>query len=172
MENNDIHLRPGYSYPAPYPEIKVLGKNQYYAEILMNDYAGMVSEITAINQYLYHYFVINKEYDELREMLENISINEMKHMEILAKLIILLGGIPTYSAQNTYWNGGFVYYGNSLCEQIEADLKAEYEAINNYKRDISIINDPYIQAILCRIILDEQVHVQLFINALNKYCKK
>ena len=67
--------------------------NQAYLEMIMDDYAGIVSEFTAINQYLYHYFE-TKKYDDLREMFESIAINEMLHMEILAKLINLLGGRP------------------------------------------------------------------------------
>ena len=37
-----------YLYHAnePYPEIRVENKNKYYAEILMDDYAGFISEFT------------------------------------------------------------------------------------------------------------------------------
>jgi bacterioferritin len=163
------HIKNGYSYPAPYPEIKVMEKNKEYAEILMNDYSGIVSEMTAINQYLYHHYVINEE--DVMEILEKISINEMLHLEILAELIKKLGGNPVYrDSNNTYWNGTYVYYGNNICDQIKMDLKSEYDAINNYKKDLEVIKDPYIQEIIKRIILDEEIHTKLFLSILNKYC--
>lgn len=92
----ELHRRENYADPSPYPEIKVLAPNPYYAEILMGDYAGVVSEFTAINQYLYHYFVLKGIDRELGRLLENIAITEMLHMEILAATIILLGGKPLF----------------------------------------------------------------------------
>ena len=56
---NDIdyerHKREKYSDPSPYPKVKVERQNMFYAELLMDDYAGVISEFTAISQYLYHY---------------------------------------------------------------------------------------------------------------------
>jgi len=172
--NYSKHKREKYSHPSPYPEVKVLAPNSYYAEILMDDYAGLVSEFTAINQYLYHYFLAEDLHEETSKLLENVAITEMLHMEILAEIIKLLGGNPvfrgSFSTQGRFWNGCFVYYGQSICDQLKADLDAEYKAIRNYQMHINLITDPYVQAILKRIILDEQVHVSLFIDAIRKHC--
>ncbi|MCC0694770.1 ferritin-like domain-containing protein [Clostridioides sp. ES-S-0048-02] len=171
----NMHKRKGYSSDEPYPEIKVLGPNKYYAELLMDDYSGVASEFTSVTQYLYHDFDLDENYRELSEMWINISITEMLHMEILAKTIRLLGGNPIYrgstSSCGAYWNGGFVFYGDSICSRLKSDLNLEYVAIENYYKDISIIEDPYIKAILNRIILDEKVHVGLFKKAIEKYCR-
>lgn len=159
----DEHKRLGYSNPNPYPEIKVTMPNQYYASILMNDYAGGVSELTAIMQYLYSNFIINGSNINIAKLFENISINEMLHLEILAELINLLGGNPIYEGSyNNVWNGNNVFYSKNIKEQLEYSIKIEKDAINNYINDISIINDPYIKNILKRIILDEEVHIKLF----------
>jgi len=169
------HKREKYADPSPYPEIKVLGPNIYYSELLMDDYAGIVSEFTAISQYLYHYFFFKDIDKELGELLENVSITEMLHMEMLADTIKLLGGNPvirgSYSTWGNYWNGSFVFYGKDLCERLKADLDSEYKAIINYQNHICMIGDPYIKDILGRIILDEKVHVNLFHKALNKFCE-
>ncbi|WP_227824345.1 hypothetical protein [Clostridioides sp. ES-S-0005-03] len=45
----DMHKRKGYSSDEPYSEIKVLGHNKYYVELLMDDYAGVSSEFTSVN---------------------------------------------------------------------------------------------------------------------------
>lgn len=169
-----MHRRPGYADPAPYPPIKVLGPNPYYAELLMDDYAGMVSEFTAISQYLYHHFYFHHINKELGELLENVSITEMLHMEMLAETIIKLGGTPlirgSFSTSGDFWKGTFVYYGTNVCEQLQADLNSEFKAIDAYSRHIRCIGDPNVKLILQRIILDEKVHVRLFKNALRKFC--
>ena len=163
--NHKINL---YKSDLPYPQIKVMGKNKYYALLLKEDYVGMVSEMTAINQYLYHYFVNNDNYKDIAHMLEQISIVEMTHLEILAKLIILLGEKPIYYSNNSFWNGSYVDYGSNILEQLKSDLESEYKAIDNYNNDILKIDDPYIKDILKRIILDEEIHVELFKEAILK----
>lgn len=168
------HKREKYADPSPYPTVKVLQPNLYYANLLMDDYAGVVSEFTAISQYLYHHFFFEEIDKELGDLLENIAITEMLHMEILADTIKELGGNPiirgSWSTGGNFWNGSLVYYGNHLCDRLRADIESEFKAIAEYRKHISMIYDPYIQAILERIILDEQVHIRLFNEALLKFC--
>lgn len=168
------HKREKYADPSPYPEVKVLRPNLSYANLLMDDYAGLVSELTAINQYLYHHFFFKDIDKELGELLENTAITEMLHMEILADVIKKLGGNPimrgAYSTCGDFWNGSFVYYGTNVCEQLKADIDSEYKAIEMYDRHTCMISDPFIQAILQRIILDEKVHIHLFNEAHVKFC--
>lgn len=171
-KNNSNHKTGEYSDPSPYPEVKVMDKNLCYAEILMDDYAGAISEFTAISQYLYHHVFFEAIDEELGELLENISIVEMHHMEMLADTIKQLGGNPiirgSYSTYGNTWDGRLVYYGYDLLDRLKADLESEYKAIENYKKHISIIPDPYIKALLNRIILDEMVHINLFNEAISK----
>lgn len=160
---------------APYPEIKVEGPNLYYAEILMDDFAGVISEFSSVNQYTYHAsdFVNLDPY--LINMWTKIAAVERRHMQVLSKVIVLLGGNPIYrgsaSTNGNYWYGGFVRYGSNVCEQLQIDLETELMAIENYKRHILMIADGYIQQILERIIRDEEVHVTNFQNAINRFCK-
>jgi len=168
------HRRKGFSDPSPYPEVKVMCANILYAELLMDDYAGVVSEFTAISQYLYHHFFFKDVDKKLGDLLENVSITEMQHMEILADLIKKLGGDPvirgSVSSAGKFWAGNYIYYGSNLCEQLKADIDAEYKAIEEYQKHIRSVGDPYIQAVLQRIILDEKVHIRLFNQALAEFC--
>ncbi|MNI63516.1 Bacterioferritin [compost metagenome] len=174
MENvsHDVHHPTGYASPLPYPEIQVTEKNRYYAELLMEDYAGVFSEFTAVSQYIYHDFVIKNKQREIAEMLKHIAVVEMKHMDKLAQAIILLGGNPIYRGccinkkKCNFWNETFVYYGNNIYDQLKADLNSEYKAIESYRNHIEMIKDPYITALLERIILDEEVHIELFKGAI------
>jgi rubrerythrin len=80
----------------PYPPIRVERPNPRYARILQEDFAGTVSEMTAITQYLYHHFDMEPVLREVAELLEEISIVEMTHFEMLGELIKMLGGDPVY----------------------------------------------------------------------------
>ena len=44
----------------PYPEVMVEEKNSYYADLLSQDYAGMVSESTAAFLYSYQHLILLK----------------------------------------------------------------------------------------------------------------
>lgn len=164
-----------YAIDKPYPAIRVQGPNPYYANLLQDDYSGYVSEFTAIAQYLYHHFYFQRVDEELGKLLEGISIIEMHHMEMLAELIIQLGGDPRYGGtQSTgcqYWSGVFPGYGYTLCERLQLDLKAERDAIQIYRYHIQLIHDPCVQAVLERIILDEEHHICLFEEQYEKFCQ-
>jgi bacterioferritin len=170
-QNKDMHMRPGYSDPSPYPEVKVTEPSKYYAKLILDDYASKISEYTAISQYLYHKFSMREKYNELAKIIENISIVEMHHMEMLATMLKLLGYEPVFkSGANVFWNASYVYYGENVCDQLKGDLKSEFDAINNYEAHIKIIKDPYIQDVLKRIVLDEKFHAKIFEEQIKKYC--
>ena len=176
MPEQDPHLRGRCALPEPYPEPRVAAPNPYYANLLLEDYAGVVSEMTAINQYLYHHFTFGEGFDELTELVECIAIIEMKHLELLAETILLLGVAPEFRtlSANTpvYWKAEYVYYGHNVCDRLASDIAAETQAIQSYRQHQQLIDDPHIKQLLERIILDEQFHLQLFRAAFAKYCRE
>ena len=60
------------------------------------------------------------------------------------------------------WRGDQVYYGYDISDMLSADIEAERQAIINYKRHIEMIDDKYVKALLERILLDEQHHLEAF----------
>lgn len=164
------------AYPGPYPPVRVSRPNEFYAKLLLEDYAGQTSELSAINQYSYHHFVLEDEAPEVAETLGCIALVEMHHLEILAETIELLGVDPRYrtigpQGVEEYWDARNIYYGSSLCDRLAADIAGEWAAIANYRRHQQMIDDPYIKAILERIILDELHHITLFHKLMKKYCQ-
>jgi bacterioferritin len=164
------------AYPAPYPEVRVARPNKEYAYLLLEDYVGMVSELTAICQYSYHHFVLEDENREVADTLSCIALVEMHHLEILAETIVMLGVDPRYrtvekNKNERYWDGSFVFYGTALCDRLTADVGSEWAAIANYRKHQRMIDDPYINRILERIILDELHHVEMFNHLIQKYCR-
>ncbi len=83
---------------TPYPEIKVERENSYYATLLLDDYAGDISECTAIFLYIFQNIYNNKMNSDYAKILRNIAIVEMMHLELLGETITLLGTTPKFSS--------------------------------------------------------------------------
>lgn len=162
-----VHAYSTVSYEAPgsYPKIRVVSPNEYYAEILNEDYAGKVSEFTAVNQYEYDCIVNRRDDAALVKHLKHIEEVERRHLEIIGELIRLLGVNPTFrsgfQSEKLFWTGKNIEYGKNSKEQLKNDLELEYCSIRNYNMHKKLISDPYIKAILTRIIDDEYVHVHV-----------
>lgn len=174
MHDDGLNLDVAFRAPGPYPKVNVAEPNPYYCRLIMDDYCGAVSEMTAINQYNYHAFVTQENREFFEIFFEKIAEAEMRHLEILSQVIVQLGGMPIYrggaSTQGSWWTGRLVYYGRNLCDRLRADLESEYQAIRGYQENIRVIDDGNIQEVLERIIDDERVHVKLFEAAIAKYC--
>lgn len=157
----------------PYPKIKVQKRNSLYAKLLMHSYVGDVSEDTAIHQYLYQSFLLEDQNEEIAHILEEIGKVEMRHLKILGLLIKELGVYPVYLdptlGNYDYWNASYVCYECNLSSLLEADIESEKKAIYDYQRLIQVIDDKNIQAILKRIVLDEQLHMEIFKNLLKSF---
>ena len=164
------------AYPAPYPEIRVERPNPRHAHLLLEDYAGVVSELSAVTQYVYHHFVFEEDFPEIADLLSCVALVEMHHQEILAETIIKLGADPRYwtvEPDNAvrYWDASFVFYGTALCDRLTADVASEWAAIANYRRHVQMIEDRFIREMLERIILDELHHIVLFNQVIQEYCQ-
>ena len=135
----------------------------------MDDYAGHDSELTAILQYLHHHFVVK--YDDVADMLEKFSINEMFHFEALGDILVENGIDPRiYDSKWRYWRGTDVDYQYDVCDILRVNLAGELMAIQNYYKRIQQIPVPKIQRVLESIINDEIGHVVGLTKMLGKYC--
>lgn len=161
--------------PEPYPKPMVAQENHFYARLLTEDYAGAVSELTAINQYMNHHITSKSEH-EIAELFQRIAITEMRHFEMLGTTIKLLGIVPVIGClgnnDTEYWSSKFVYYGSGIADKLSANISHEAEAIRNYRKHQKCIDDPYIKKLLERIIMDEEHHLCLFQEAKDLYCSQ
>jgi bacterioferritin len=164
-----------YSIEKAYPEVRVEKPDSYYASLLLDDYGSAQGELAAVLQYMYHHFVTgrNKKNRRYTELFEGIAKVERVHMELLAKAIMKLGGMPIYQGFMTpSWNHEATYYGQSLRDRLIANLQDEQEAINMYLRQLQVIKDKHIRKLLKRIIEDEKLHIKLLSNALEELNKE
>lgn len=164
-----------YSVDLPYPEVKVKEKNPKYIDLILQNYASSISEFDAIAQYVYHEISLTYENPEIAETIKGISMVEMHHLQLLGEIIVKLGGEPGYWINNkkkNYWSSKLVNYDLSSIKTIlTIDIQDEKAAIKQYKETITKIDDPYINAVIKRIILDEEFHIQLLVNLYTKYVK-
>lgn len=162
----DCKLTEKYSVNLPYPSIAKVRENKIYANMIFKDYSGPASELTAVTQYGYQNVILEERDKATADILLGISIVEMTHLHILGDLLIKLGADPKYvtmSNRNTrFWNGGFVKYSKSFNKIILDDIEAEATAINTYEKQILMIDDEHITALLQRIVLDEKYHIHIF----------
>jgi len=157
----------------PYPKIEISKKDTAFGYKLLNVYAGRVSELSAINQYSFQSFYLNK-YKDLSNILMEISEVEMHHLKILADLICALGLIPYYVTYNcSYeaipWNADYVDYTTDYRNMLLSNINSEVTAIKDYNKLIYETNDPNIKDILKRIIMDEERHIEIFSELLRQY---
>ena len=102
----------------PYPKIEVETKNYSYANLLRKAYASETSEDTAIHLYLYQSLILQEKYKDISNILKKISVVEMKHLEILGKLVLLLGVKPVYSSP---YKNGLSKYFDTLWKELGVD---------------------------------------------------
>ena len=117
----------------------------------------LTGELTAINQYFLHarmcknwgyYRIADKTYKE--------SIEEMKDAQDLLDRVLFLEGIPNLQKLDK------LNIGETVKEQLEADLALEFTALNRLKHGIEVCKNAkdYTSAELLEDILeDEEEHI-------------
>lgn len=150
----------------PYPPIAVCQKNQTYADLLSVDYCGAVSEMSAITQYINNENRLSCEKCSMAKTLLGIAMAEMMHLQKLGELIVLLGGNIDFTAkqnngQRKMWTPKYLDIPNYAKQMLAADIEAEKAAVSQYRAHIRVIRDDHVNAVLERIIIDEEYHIML-----------
>lgn len=162
-----------FQFSAPYPPLQVEAPNPYYARILSQDFASQSGEFSAINLYNYQHWCLKQAHPSLADSLAGIARIEMIHLEILATLILLLGGQPKYQFYESSccipWKQNMINYQTDPASLLQYNIATEQIAIQCYKDHILLINDKKITAILARIIEDEEIHLNYFSNELSSF---
>lgn len=175
-----------YHIAMPYPPLKVTKQNQKYASVMLDNMAGLKSEMTAVGSYFYSSLIL-KDCKEISETFRGISMVEMHHLNIFSTLAMLLGENPRLwshhgrNGQYMYWNPACIPYppfsprvSREGCIKplskpeikhiLRTSIEAEQEAIRKYMHQASWIKDPCICDNLRRIAADEQMHVDIFMR--------
>lgn len=149
-----------------YPPVQVRRKNTAYANLLSIDYCGAVSEMSAITQYINNENRISGDNCRIAKTILGLAMAEMMHLQKLGELICLLGGNVDYTARfqngrQKMWTPEYIDIPSNIRKMIIADIEAEKAAISQYKMHIKMINDDCVNAVLARIIKDEEYHIMI-----------
>jgi bacterioferritin len=120
---------------------------------------AIAREIGVSIQYMWqHVMALGMKSPEIKDVFEDIAIEEMKHAEKIAERLFYLGGIPTTKPTP-------IKVGDSLKEMIENDLQAEDEAIEMYKEIINVASekeDSTTRLLFEEILTAEEEHKHTF----------
>jgi bacterioferritin len=159
-----------YSVNLPYPEVHITKPNRRYATIISGAYAGKGSESTAIAQYSVHRYYV-QDYPDIFNAYKYIAYVEMIHWELLGNLVKDLGLSPKLISYETsaFWSGRFPAHETELSRILQSDIDGERDAVAHYQRMIRAIDNQEIQDLFCRIILDEEKHIEVLTNLYARY---
>ncbi len=117
----------------------------------------LTNELTAVNQYFLHARMQkNWGFLKLGEYTYAESIDEMKHADLLIERILFLEGHPNVQRLDP------VRIGETVPEQLEADMAVEVHAIDALQRGIAVCQDKddVVTRLLFESILSsEQEHI-------------
>lgn len=120
---------------------------------------AIAREIGVSVQYMWqHVMAMGMKSPEVKDIFEDIAIEEMKHAEKIAERLFYLGGTPTTKPTP-------IKVGGSLKEMVEADLEAENEAIEMYRKIIDLASeneDSTTRLLFEEILTAEEEHKHTF----------
>lgn len=152
-----------------YPKIKSLCKNSYYSGILQNLYAGSEGEVVLFLQLRYHSYILDNFNEQLSKVLQEISLDDLKHQELLANAIQMTSGDPIYCNSESKWLGGRqIDYIKDTVQILKLNLEAKEKTVIDYKIAISKIENQQIKLLLSSIVTDEQSHCKMLKDMLSQ----
>ncbi|MBG0813395.1 bacterioferritin [Planomonospora sp. ID82291] len=117
----------------------------------------LTAELTAINQYFLHAKMQeNWGYTKLAKYTREESIDEMRHAERLTDRILFLEGLPNYQRLGT------LHIGQTVAEQLRADLDVELSVVQRLKPGIALMRekgDITSARLFEEILQDEEHHI-------------
>ncbi len=156
----------------PYPNFDEVKNDFKIASVIYPSYSGTVGELNAVLQYVYHGFnFVRLKDEESADIMMGIALCEMEHLEILGKLLLKLGVDPVFTknfCDYDFYNTRFVSYSKTPKKMLMDDMTGETVAIFSYKKMIDKIQDETVSSVISRIILDEELHINVLKERFNK----
>lgn len=165
-----------YIIDTPYPSIDDLTPNIQYAELMLSNLGGLLSEMNAVSLYFYNHIILEEYWKDLADAMFMISKVEMHHLDIFAKMCYRLGADPRlwncHDDLLNYWSPGYNVYPRQILSILDNAILQEQKTINNYQYQMNCIDQPIIQDMLKRIIEDEELHIRIFQYFIKEYNQK
>ena len=150
--------------PLPYPPVAAQIKSPAYAQAMLSNMSGSVSEMCAVSLYFYNR-LLSQEQQKIADIFSKMVVVEMHHLEIFGTLARQMGADPRLwqrrAGRMLYWSPGYNDYPQELLPMLQNSLKCEQLTIQKYQDQAEEIADENVVENLMRIILDEQVHASI-----------
>lgn len=161
-----------FASSEPYPLVRITRKNSTYGRMMLDNMGGFNSEMSAVSLYLYNNLLLDAD-KYLSYVFHKISIVEMHHLEIFGQLARLNGENPRLwthrGGRMQYWTPGYNNYPCKLKPLLVNALNGERKAVQKYTMQCGQIEDIHIVKCLKRIIMDEEIHIEIFESLCKKY---
>ena len=159
MEINNIQIRVN----GEYPEI-INATNDPRAVMVLKDLlSSKQGELEGVLQYFYQSRIAKGVDENISKILEEISIVEMEHAELLMDAIIAFGGTPKYTnSRNQPFTTTYLNYSSKLKDMLDNNIKDEEQAVKDYTSYANIVTNPSLKALFLRIAEDEKLHMETF----------
>ncbi len=172
----------------PIHVVNVDEPNPRFAQLLLEQFGGATGELSAALQYWVQSFHV--ENAGIRDMLQDIAIEEFGHLEMVGKMIeahtknvdqtdaykstlfALRGMGPHFlDSQGNAWTASYLNEGGDVVRDLRADIAAEAGARQTYEELIKLCPDAGSKKTLVHLLTREVSHTQMFMKALESLGK-
>lgn len=168
--------------------VKVGKPDARFGTFLLEQFGGATGELTAALQYWVQSFHV--EDAGIRDMLQDIAIEEFGHLEMVGQLIAqhtskidqtpvydaplfrMKGGGPHFlDSQGCAWSASYINEGGNVVRDLRADIAAEAGARQTYEALIKACDDEGTKKVLVHLLTREITHANMFMKALDSMDK-
>ncbi len=168
--------------------IKVEDPNPRFAQLLLEQFGGATGELSAALQYWVQSFHV--ENAGIKDMLQDIAIEEFSHLEMVGKLIeihtknvdqteaykstlfAVRGQGPHFlDSQGSAWTAAYLNEGGDVVRDLRANIAAEAGARQTYEALIKLATDSGTKDALVHLLTREISHTKMFMKALESLGK-
>lgn len=172
----------------PIHVVNIDSANPRFAQLLLEQFGGATGELTAALQYWVQSF--HCENPGIRDMLQDIAIEEFGHLEMVGKLIethtknvdqteaykstlfAVRGMGPHFlDSQGSAWTAAYINEGGDVVRDLRANIAAEAGARQTYEALIKLAPDEGTKKTLVHLLTREISHTQMFMKALESLGK-
>ncbi len=162
--------------------------NPRYAQLLLEQFGGATGELSAALQYWVQSFHV--EDAGMRDMLQDIAIEEFSHLEMVGKLIeghtknvdqteafkstlFAVRGVGPHflDSQGSAWTAAYLNEGGDIVRDLRANIAAEAGARQTYEELIKLATDEGTKQTLTHLLTREISHTKMFMKALESLGK-
>lgn len=172
----------------PIHTVQVDNADPRFAQLLLEQFGGATGELSAALQYWVQSFHI--EHPGIKDMLQDIALEEFGHLEMVGKLIeihtknvdqteaynstlfAVRGMGPHFlDSQGNAWCANYINEGGDVVRDLRANIAAEAGARQTYEALIKLATDEGTKTTLQHLLTREISHTEMFMRALDSLGK-